>query len=409
MADILPGEAKLWQRVEAAARRVFELYGFREIRVPLLEPTELFARSIGETTDIVEKEMYTFSVGTSGPYTLRPEATAGVVRSYIQHRLHLDPAARKLYTLGPMFRHERPQKGRYRQFHQVNAEMFGYPGPRADGELIVMLMSLLGELEVPDARLHLNTLGCPECRPDFKEELARFLKARAKELCKDCRRRAKSNPLRVFDCKKETCQAILKGAPTVLDMMCPGCRDHFEGVKSILEKAGIGYRLDPYLVRGLDYYTRTAFEVKTDMLGAQDALGGGGRYDLLVKELGGPSTPAVGFALGVERLILLLKKAVKEEAPGLSVYLALLGDDAWDAGFELARGLRREGIDCEVPLDARSLKSQLRYADKLGARYVFILGEEELSRGAGTLKEMATGLQEDVRVEDLVDFIKKRL
>jgi len=300
--DILPGEIEIWQHIEDIAISLFEGFGFKEIRIPIMERTELFARSIGEDTDIVEKEMYTFPDRKGDLLTLRPEATASIVRAYIQHKLYAQDPVQKLYTIGPMFRRERPQKGRYRQFYQINAEVFGIDSALIDAQLIVMLATLLGRLSVDDAMPHINSLGCRECRPRFTELLTAFLADRSERLCTDCQRRSGKNPLRVLDCKVPSCRETLTEAPSIIDTLCPDCQVNFETVCEALDRMKVPYQIDKRLVRGLDYYTRTTFEIQTGKLGAQNAVAGGGRYDGLVKALGGPDLPATGFAVGFDRL-----------------------------------------------------------------------------------------------------------
>lgn len=308
MNDLLPDQTEWWQRVEETARKILASFGYREIRTPVVEKLDLFARSIGESTDIVEKEMYAFPDRKGEMLALRPEATASVVRAFIQHNLQADPLARKLYSIGPMFRHERPQKGRYRQFHQIDAEAFGVDDPMLDAEIMHMLRLFLEHLGLTGVVLHINSLGCQECRKGYREILKDFLAQKAPEFCGDCQRRRLTNPLRVFDCKVERCQALLTDAPVLLHSICGPCADHFDSVKSYLALLQTDYIVNPRMVRGLDYYMRTTFEVITDRLGAQSAVGGGGRYNGLVRDLGGSDLPGIGFAIGMERLILLLQQ-----------------------------------------------------------------------------------------------------
>ena len=304
--DVLPGESEKWAFLEQTARKIFQQYGYAEIKTPILEKTELFARTIGAATDIVEKEMYTFIDRSGDSITLRPEATASVLRAFIEHHLHTQQPIQKLFSIGPMFRHERPQKGRLRQFHQVNAECLGSAGPYTDAEIILLLIQILKAVGLSDIRLRLNSLGCPVCRPSFTAALQNFFEDRKGSFCEDCQRRITTNPLRVFDCKVERCQEFLQEAPALPDFNCPGCRDHFNAVQDLLAPWAVPIQLDPRLVRGLDYYNRTTFEVSAAHLGAQDAVAGGGRYDGLLKTLGGPDMPAIGFAIGLERAALLM-------------------------------------------------------------------------------------------------------
>jgi len=403
--DILPGEVEKWQYVESEARRVFGLFGFLELRIPLLERTELFARSIGESTDIVGKEMYTFPDRDGDSLTLRPEATTSIMRAYLEHGLDVKEPVGKYYFIGPMFRYERPQKGRYRQFHQIDAEILGVREAQADAEILVMLMRFLGGLALKNLNLQINSLGDPACRGPYRDEIQKFLRSKSERLCEDCQRRVETNPLRVFDCKKEECQAQLAGAPVVLDFLCPDCRCHFEQVKGLLDELLLPYAVNPRMVRGLDYYTRTAFEVVAGDLGAQNAVCGGGRYDGLAEEIGGPSIPAIGFAIGFERLVMLLPEE-KNYLRYPDVFLAALGEEAQRKGFALAQDLRNAGVWVEIDYEGKSLKSQMRKADRLKAPCVVILGEEELKKNRVVLRDMATKAQEEVPLEEVVNRIK---
>ena len=393
MNDILPDQSGWWQRVEETAGAVLTNFGYREIRTPVIEKLDLFSRSIGESTDIVEKEMYAFPDRKGEMLALRPEATASIVRAFIQHNLQADPLARKLYSIGPMFRHERPQKGRYRQFHQIDAEAFGVDDPMLDAEVMYMLRLFLERLGLKGVVLHINSLGCQECRKGYREVLKEFLEKNTAEFCPDCQRRSITNPLRVFDCKVERCQAILADAPVLLHSICGVCADHFESVKSYLVQLETDYVINPRMVRGLDYYMRTTFEVITDRLGAQNAVGGGGRYNGLVRDLGGPDLPGIGFAIGMERLILLLQQEQSEERRIPKIFVASLGAAGRKASFLLAQELRSLGLQTEIDYEAPSLKSQMRRADKLGARHVLILGDEEISRGQVQLRDMVNKTQ----------------
>ena len=392
--DILPGEAVWWRKVEAAAREVLDRFGYQEVRVPVVERTELFARSIGQDTDIVEKEMFSFPDRHGESLTLRPEATAGVVRALIEHNLAADGRPLKFYLMGPMFRYERPQKGRQRQFHQLNVEVFGVAEPLIDAELIVLLDHFLGSVGLTGVEIHLNSLGCPVCRPAYRERLAAFLHDRLGALCADCQHRAETNPLRVLDCKVPGCIQAVTDAPRTIDALCPACQAHFDAVRAAV--GGLKVVVDPNLVRGLDYYTRTVFEAQALSLGGQNAVGGGGRYDALVQTLGGPDIPAVGWAVGLERLVMLLAEQGGLEAPGPELFVAVLDQAAQARAFDLVQSLRRAGLRTEMDYAPSSLKGQLRRAGKLKARRVLILGPEELARGQGTLKDMATGGQADL-------------
>jgi histidyl-tRNA synthetase len=405
--DILPEEAAIWQRVESEARGVFRAFGFREIKTPLLESTDLFTRSIGQDTDIVSKEMYTLTDSKGRGLTLRPEATASVVRAYIQHRLYQDNPVQKLFTLGPMFRHERPQKGRFRQFHQINAEIFGDPGPRSDADIINMAMQLFESLGLTDLTLNLNSLGCPICRARFREDLTNYLVQRLDPLCPDCRRRADVNPLRVFDCKVEGCRDVVSDAPSILDYICDDCKEHFLRLQEYLEGLKIAFIVNNTLMRGLDYYSRTAFEIQTQRLGAQNAVAGGGRYDGLVRKLGGPDHPGIGFAIGVERLVALLDEinAIDNDTPEL--FIAWIGEKAEDKVFKWVNELRRSGLWVEMEYGSKGLKAQMKKADRLGAKRTLIIGDDELVAGKGILRDMETKAQLEVELDNLVERIKK--
>jgi len=405
--DILPHETPLWQWVEAEARGVFNAFGFKEIRTPLLEKTELFTRSIGQDTDIVSKEMYTIIDSKGGGLTMRPEATSSVVRAYIQNRLYMDNPVQKLYSIGPMFRHERPQKGRFRQFHQINAELFGDPGPVSDADIIIMVMHLFNKLGLDDVTLNINSLGCPDCRAIFRERLRAYLAERSGPLCEDCRRRAEANPLRVFDCKVESCREIVKEAPSILDFICEDCSRHFALLKEYLNDADIHYTVNHRLVRGLDYYSRTTFEIQTDRLGAQNAVAGGGRYDGLVKQLGGPDHPGIGFGIGIERLTSLLEGSIRIDDCKPELFMAGLGANAEKKVFGWVNELRKSGISVEMEYGSKGLKAQMKKADRLGAKRVLIVGDDELASGKGILRDMATKTQQEVGLNNLVEELQK--
>jgi len=408
--DILPDESPKWHFIERTAREVFETYGFREIRIPILEKTALFARSIGETTDIVEKEMYSFVDRGGEQVTIRPEGTASVVRAFVQHNLYSPPGLLKLYYMGPMFRHERPQAGRYRQFYQIGAEAFGIPAPSLDVEIITMLMEFFEKLGVINLALQLNSLGCLDCRPQFKESLRNYLGSCQNKLCTDCQKRLSQNPLRVMDCKNEACRECTSGAPSLIAFLCAPCKDHFQEVQELLGALKMPYQVNIRLVRGLDYYTRTTFEIIAPGLGTQNAVAGGGRYDGLVEELGGPPTPAIGFAIGVERLTSLLDNGGRSfKLPTPQVFIAALGETAESEAFQILYKLRKEGIRAEKDYDNPSLKSQLRKANRSGAPWVIILGEEELQTGRAIIKEMATGHQTQVNLTEVVTWLRDKL
>ncbi len=403
--DILPGEVELWQHIEKTAITLFQDFGYKEIRIPIMERTELFARSIGEDTDIVEKEMYTFPDRKGDLITLRPEATASICRAYIQHKLYASDPVRKFYTIGPMFRRERPQKGRYRQFYQINLEVFGIESPLVDVELVFLLTTLLTRLLISDVQAHINSLGCPECRPQFKSALTDFIVSAGDRLCADCTRRKDKNPLRVLDCKVPGCKEAMDGAPSIIDYLCPDCRDHFETVKSGLESLKVPFTVDPRLVRGLDYYTRTTFEIHTGALGAQSAVAGGGRYDGLIKALGGPQMPAIGFAIGFDRLAEIAAMNNDNFTKSPTLFIAALGEKSSAMAFEWSCALGLAGVVCEMDLGGKSLKSQMKQANRLGAKYVLILGDREIEENTATLRNMETKEQTPMGLDNIVDRI----
>jgi histidyl-tRNA synthetase len=406
--DILPDEVGRWQWIESTARRLAEVYGFREIRVPVFEVTELFARSIGTSTDIVEKEMYTFQDRDGSSLTLRPEATAGAVRAYIEHNLAASPTSQKLYYFGPMFRHERPQAGRLRQFHQFGVEAFGCAEPAADIEVVALLWRFFSTLGLPDLTLEINSLGEAGDRPAYKKILLEFLEKRADKLCQNCRRRMATNPLRVLDCKVPDCRAATEGAPKLTDHLSAHARTHFDAVLAGLKALGIPFLLNPRLVRGLDYYTLTTFEVTCGHLGAQNAVGAGGRYDGLVKTLGGPETPAVGFAVGLERTALALPGTALPSPPGL-VYVAAFGPQGAPAGHRLLYELRSLGVQADTDHRARTLKAHLKQADRLGASLAAIIGDDEASQGRAIVRDMGTKEQIEYSLSDSAKRLAARL
>ena len=391
--DVLPEESARWAWIERCARGVFARYNYGEVRLPVAERTAIFSRSIGATSDIVEKEMYVFDDRDGTSLALRPEATASVVRAYVEHSLHVKEPVSKLFYVGPMFRRERPQKGRFRQFHQIGAEVLGRDDPMIDAEVIVLIDDLMRELGVGAAHTELNSLGCGQCRPPYRQALRAFGQEHREELCENCRRRLGENPLRLLDCKQPRCAAATAAAPTMVDFLCAGCRAHFDRVCAAVAAEGTRVRQNPRLVRGLDYYCRTAFEVVAEGLGAQNAVGGGGRYDGLVQALGGPDIAGVGMALGVERLAMVAGGA--PSGPGVEVFLAPMGAAADDEALHLAHRLRRAGVRVEMDSGTKSLKSQMRRADKHGARFAVILGAEELEARAATVRDMVA--QRDLR------------
>lgn len=400
MNDVLPAQVGRWHELEAVAREVFALYGYREVRTPVVEPHALFARGVGEATDIVSKEMYVFEDKGEERLALRPEGTAGTVRAFIEHGAYVD-GPQKWFYMGAMFRRERPQKGRYRQFHQVGCEAFGIAEPAIDAEQIAMLDDYLGRLGVK-ATLKLNSVGDPACRPAYLARLREYLTGHAASLCADCRERTQKNPLRVLDCKVPTCQPVLEGAPRLAEHLCDGCRGHFEAVKAGLDALGVAYVVEPRLVRGLDYYVRTAYEFTSDALGAQSAVAGGGRYDGLIETLGGPPTPGIGFALGAERLTLILE-ALGRPIPSRRPEVFLVGADEAGAraALSIAAGLRKAGVACDLDARFGKLKAQFKQAERVGARYALVLGGQEVAAGEAKLKDMATRAETPVKLADL--------
>jgi len=402
--DILPREARLWQQAEDLAKSLFELYGYREIRTPVIEMTELFERGTGLTSDIVQKEMYTFTDKGGRSITLRPEYTPSVVRAIIEHRLDLLPEPLRFYYIGPMFRFDKPQKGRYRQFHQIDIEVFGENDPALDAEIIEMADRLLRRLGVEKSEILVNSVGCRLCRPAYVEKLRSVAATFEAELCPDCRRKAATNPLRIFDCKVESCRAIAAGFPVITEFLCSECQDHFRRFRSYLDLYQIAYRVEPRLVRGIDYYTKTTFEITTGELGAQNAVLGGGRYDDMMKEFGGPDICGIGFAVGLERLLSVAKLAPPSEN---YLYLAYLGENAKIEAIKLARQLRAEGVECRIEFKERSLKNQLSRASKLGASWTLIIGEDEVKSRRYKIKDMKTGAQVETSANEICGLLRQ--
>ncbi len=409
--DVLPSEAYKWHFVENNARRIAALYGLREIRTPVFEHTELFLRGVGDTTDIVNKEMYTFLDKGDRSITLKPEGTAGVVRSFIENGLASGVLPLKMYYITPVFRYERPQAGRLREHHQFGVEIFGGKGAETDAEVILLARDYIAALGAEGVELNLNSIGCKHCRPKFNEALKEYLRPHLSEMCDTCRARFDKNPLRILDCKEEACSAINEGAPKTVDFLCDECREHFEKLKSILDACGVKYRLNPKLVRGLDYYSKTVFEFVSTNIGSQGTVLGGGRYDTLIENLGGPSVPAVGFGSGIERMLLLLEntgKTVPAEDP-VGVYVAGLDEEGRKAAFALADALRRAGVSAEIDHAARSVKAQFKYAGKIGARFVVVIGSNELESGEYTVKDMSDSSSENVKAEEVAAYLKEKL
>ena len=407
--DVLPEESSRWQGAEQLAREIFARYGYGEIRVPVFERTELFARGIGEETDIVSKEMYTFEDKGGDSITLRPEATASICRAYAQHGLHNRASVTKLFCIGPMFRYERPQAGRLRQFHQIDAEVFGTVDPAVDAELIVMLMEFLDKMGVEGLALQINNLGDAECRPAYAAALQEYLRAETKHLGAEVAERVERNPLRFLDSKNPDHQEIIARAPRIDEFWNDDCRAHLESVCRLIESAGVAYEINPRLVRGLDYYCLTVFEVTSESLGAQNAVCGGGRYDGLMEELGGPKTPGIGFAVGVERLLQLAGEKAPAQNEDIQAYIVALGDAAETHVFGLASELRAKGIRTERSFGGGSMKSQMKRADRSGAAFVLLLGDDEAAKGVESVRHMKESRQTEVRREEVSGYIKDNL
>ena len=404
--DILPSEIKRWQYLEARARQTLEHYGFSEIRTPIFERTELFVRGIGQDTDIVEKEMYTFLDPRQESITLRPEGTAPIMRAFLQHKMYNRGTLVKVYYMGPMFRHERPQAGRFRQFHQIGAEAIGLENPSLDAEVIALIDHLFSDLGIETIKLHINSVGCKVCRPEFKKRFTVYLEPKVNKLCPDCQGRLKRNPLRILDCKNEACQEVIAKAPKLTTVLCTSCASHFRQVQGALSFLKVDFVINERLIRGLDYYNRTAFEFINPALGAQNALAGGGRYDGLAEEIEGVSTPAIGFALGMERTLASLPPDPPDASPELEgTFIATLGDEAFRSGMLISQELRKKGQKAALDFEGRSLKGQMRLANKERFRYCLIIGDEELKKRFVILKDMATAEQSEVPISKVIDRI----
>jgi histidyl-tRNA synthetase len=401
MVDIMPETAKLWHEVEATAERIFGTYGYGEIRTPIVERLELFRRGVGENTSVVQKEMYSFVDQGDESLALRPEGTASVVRAHIDTGAYVSNPVARYYYSGPMFRRERPQKGRQRQFYQIGCELLGVDNPVADAEVIAMVTHFFEEVGVSGLTTEINSIGCSGCRPDFNAALIDHLNSCKSELCDDCLKRLDKNPMRILDCKYESCRKAVESAPSFPDYWCEECSDHFTKLCEALDLMEIKYTKNHKIVRGLDYYNRTAFEITTQNLGAQNAVAAGGRYDGLVKELGGPDIPGIGFALGVERLILLLQASGREGKSDDVIFFAAIGENARNAVLPIIQALRKDGIRVEWDYAAKSLKAQMRRADKLGAGSVVIVGDDEISKGMAVVRNMRSKEQSEVKLRDL--------
>jgi histidyl-tRNA synthetase len=409
--DILPSESYSWQYVEEKIRQIARLYGYREIRTPIFEHTDLFVRSVGDTTDIVQKEMFTFEDKGKRSITLKPEGTAGVVRAYIEHSLYAEPQPIKVYYITPCFRHERPQAGRQRQFNQFGVEVFGGKEASLDAEIISLAVKLFDSLAIKGLKVNLNSIGCPDCRGPYHEKIKEYLGDNINSLCKSCSDRYEKNPLRILDCKEEGCKVLIAGIPLILDNLCDECKDHFDQVKAFLDAKGIDYQINPLIVRGLDYYTKTVFEIISDSLGAQSTVCGGGRYDGLVEECGGPKTPGIGFAIGLERLMMILEaqKAIDIIEEPMDIYIATIGDMARLKASDLISVLRKKGISADMDHVGRSIKAQFKYAGKQGYKFVCTIGENELTTGDLRIKNMKEGKEDSIRIESLLDYLIKQL
>jgi histidyl-tRNA synthetase len=405
--DVLPGEVYKWHYVESMFGQICRNFGYGEIRTPIFEHTELFQRGVGETTDIVQKEMYTFEDRGGRSITLKPEGTAPVVRAFIEHKLYADAQPTKFYYVTPCFRYERPQSGRLREFHQFGVEVFGSRQASVDAEVIAIAMHFFDRLGLEGLELRINSVGCPQCRGEYNGKLKSFLSDRLSLLCKTCNTRFGTNPLRIIDCKEEKCQKAIEGVSYMLDNLCSECKAHFEDLKDHLNTMGIEYTVDPKIVRGLDYYTKTAFEIISKDIGSQGTVCGGGRYDGLIQECGGPEIPGIGFGLGIERLILTLENQGVEikMSSGTDLFVANIGDAAGKKAFELVYKLRQAGISAECDHMNRSLRAQMKYSDKLGARYSLVLGDDEIKSGTANLKDMESG--EEIPVKLDIEAIKE--
>ena len=406
MKDVLPADSAKWQFVEDLFRKTAEKYGFTEIRTPMVEHTELFARGIGDTTDVVQKEMYTFEISERS-LTLKPEGTAGVVRSFIENKLYAEGLPAKYYYITPCYRYEKMQKGRQREFHQFGIELFGSSNMLADAEVILLAYDFLKSVGLDDVKLHINSIGCKNCRAEYRKALQDFLRPNLDKLCDTCKGRFDKNPMRILDCKSPECKRIAEGAPRMLDYLDDECREAFEDLKKLLDIYGVPYEVDPGIVRGLDYYTKTAFEFVSDKLGAQSTVCGGGRYDDLIEELGGPATPGVGFGLGIERLLLIMEASgvLPQKAPGCDILVAGLGEAAKTKALELTKQMRDAGKRVIIDVMDRGLKAQFKYADRIGARYVAVIGDDELAKGVVSLRDMEKSSQTEVPADKVIEVL----
>lgn len=409
--DILPSDSPLWRKIEQTAHNVCDRYGFKEIRTPVFEDTALFQRGVGDTTDVVQKEMYTFEDKGGRSITLRPEGTASLARSFIENSLYANPQPTKLYYLISCYRYEKPQSGRLREFHQFGIECFGGTSDATDAEIITLALTFFKELGIKDLNLNINSIGCPECKKAYNDKLKAYFAQFVDELCDTCITRLEKNPMRIIDCKSEVCSKIAENAPKMIDNLCDDCREHFDKTTSYLDEIGVDYIINPDIVRGLDYYTRTVFEITSDALGAQSTVCGGGRYNGLVEELGGKPTEGIGFAVGIERLVMIMKSQglYEEEISGPDIFIAAIGNVADMATQKLVYDLRNMGISAERDLCDRSVKAQMKYANKLGARFSIVLGDDEITNNSAEIKDMKTGETNPVSVDAkaMAEFILK--
>ncbi len=409
--DMLPSEAYKWHYVEDTVKKVAKNFGYKEIRTPIFEHTELFERGIGDSTDVVEKEMYTFLDRADRSITLKPEGTAPVARSFIEHKLYADSQPTKMFYITPVFRYEKPQAGRFRQHHQFGIEAFGAAKPSIDGEVINLAMTVYKTLGVKNLELRINSVGCPKCRAEYNKVLRQYLEDRLDKLCTTCKGRFDRNPMRIIDCKSDKCQAELREVPLILDHICQECEDHFESLKKYLQGSGVEYLVDPRIVRGLDYYTKTAFEIITDEAGKKGTICGGGRYDKLVEDCGGPSTPGVGFGMGLERTILTLENQDIDipKPAGLDVFIVTMGQAASYEGFRLLNHFRQVGLIADMDHLSRSVKAQFKYANRMESNYTIVIGDEELSKGIVKLKNMLDGEEVEVSLQDVTKVLEENL
>ena len=406
--DLLPQDSYKWQFIEKTAREVAKIFNIKEIRTPTFEHTEVFLRGVGETTDIVNKEMYTFTDKGGRSITLKPEGTAGVVRAFIENGMASSALPAKLYYLTQCFRYERPQAGRLREFHQFGIEYFGAKTPDTDAEVILVAKTFIEKLGIKNVSLYINSIGCKDCRKKYEEALKNYLKANFDNLCELCKSRFEKNPLRILDCKNQDCKKIVENAPSILDYLCDDCSNHFEQVKKLLTLSNVEFKIDHNIVRGLDYYTKTVFEFVSENIGAQGTVCGGGRYDGLVKELGGTETCGIGFAAGIERLLLLMENTGVEipNDDGVQIYVASMGEQAQEKAFCLVKSLRENGVIAELDHMDRGIKAQFKYADKIGAKYVGVIGSDELEKGIIKIKNMSDGQETEVSFENVVEFLR---